>query len=203
MNNIITIGRELGSGGRTIGKLIANTLNVPYYDREVIDESAVRSGLDPEYIANNEQTVSGGFLYNIGMGMSYGYSTPALSLSSQIYIAQAKVIKQFADQGACVIVGRCADHILKDYKNVFKVFVYADMEHRIQRAVEVYGMSEQTAKKEIIKSDKARARHYNLFTDRTWGARKNYDIMLNSGAIGIENCAQIICEAVSHVDNKC
>lgn len=194
MKHIITIGRELGSGGRTVGKRIAAMLGIPYYDRELIDEAAEKSGLAPEFIENNEQTVSGGYLYKLGMGMSYGYRSPVLSLPGQIYIAQAKVIKQFADQGPCVIVGRCADFVLKNYENVFKVFLYADLEHRIQRAVTHYGMDEKTVKKEILKSDKARARHYNLFTDRTWGDRKNYDLMLNSGAIGIEKCAGIICD---------
>ncbi|MDE5898701.1 MAG: cytidylate kinase-like family protein [Treponemataceae bacterium] len=161
MNTIITIGRELGSGGRTIGKLIASKL---------------------------------------GMGMSYGFSNKGLPLFDQIYIAQTKVINELADKGSCVIVGRCADYILKERKNLLRVFIYSDMEHRIERAVQLYGMLQQTAQKEIQKSDKERARHYTIFTDKTWGERAKYDLLLNSGSIGVEKCADLICDMAAQTE---
>ena len=190
MNKIITIGRELGSGGRTIGKLVASKFGIPYYDREIIDNAAEKSGLAASFIELSEQKISNRLLYQIGMGMSYGFTQP---LSEQVYIAQSKVINEFADKGSCVIVGRCADYILKERENLFRVFIYSDMDNRIKRAINSYGLTEHNAKKEIQKSDKERSRHYTIFTDKVWGDRSNYDILLNSGVIGIENCADIIC----------
>lgn len=199
MKKIITIGRELGSGGRTIGKLVANRLGIPYYDRELIDEAAEKSGLATQYIESSEQRLTNSLLYNLAMGTSYGYgilqnaNRQTLPLSEQIYEAQRDVITKFADQGRCVIVGRCADQILADREDVFRVFIYADMDKRVQRGIQEYGMAKQTARKEIEKSDKERSRHYNIFTDKTWGDRHNYDLLLNSSKLDYENCAKIIC----------
>lgn len=199
MKKIITIGRELGSGGRTIGKMVANRLGVPYYDRELIDKAAENSGLTTQYIESSEQRITNSFLYNLAMGTSYGYgilqnaNRQTLPLSEQIYEAQREVITKFANQGRCVIVGRCADQILADREDVFRVFIYADMDKRVQRGIQEYGMAKQTATKEIEKSDKERGRHYNIFTDKTWGDRHNYDLLLNSSKLDYENCAKIIC----------
>ncbi len=195
MNTIITIGRELGSGGRTIGRNVAIKFGIPYYDREIIDKTAEESGLAIDFVKSQEQKISA--FYKLCMGMSYGYGNQLLSLSSQIYQAQVKVIKQLAEQGPCVIVGRCADYILKDREDVLRVFVYSDIEHRINRAVNSYGMNELTARKEIQKSDKERARHYNLFTDSIWGSRENYDLMLDSGYLGLDKCADLICQVAN------
>lgn len=199
MKKIITIGRELGSGGRTIGKMVANRLGVPYYDRELIDKAAENSGLTTQYIESSEQRITNSFLYNLAMGTSYGYgilqnaNRQTLPLSEQIYEAQREVITKFANQGRCVIVGRCADQILADREDVFRVFIYADMDKRVQRGIQEYGMAKQIARKEIEKSDKERGRHYNIFTDKTWGDRHNYDLLLNSSKLDYENCAKIIC----------
>ena len=199
MKKVITIGRELGSGGRTIGKLVANRLGIPYYDRELIDKAAENSGLTTQYIESSEQRITNSFLYNLAMGTSYGYgilqnaNRQTLPLSEQIYEAQREVITKFANQGRCVIVGRCADQILADREDVFRVFIYADMNKRVQRGIQEYGMAKQTARKEIEKSDKERSRHYNIFTDKIWGDRHNYDLLLNSSKMDYENCAKIIC----------
>ena len=199
MKKIITIGRELGSGGRTIGKMVANRLGIPYYDRELIDKTAEKSGLATQYVESSEQRLTNSFLYNLAMGTSYGYgilqnaNRQTLPLSEQIYEAQREVITKFANQGRCVIVGRCADQILADRDDVFRVFIYADMDKRVQRGIQEYGMAKQTARKEIEKSDKERSRHYNIFTDKNWGDRHNYDLLLNSSKLDYENCAKIIC----------
>jgi CMP/dCMP kinase len=198
MKKVITIGRELGSGGRTIGKMVANRLGIPYYDREMIDKAAEKSGLSSQYIESTEQRVTNSFLYSLAMGTSYGYgilesaNSQALPLSEQVYEAQKKVVEEYANKGSCVIVGRCADQILADRDDVLRVFIYADMEKRIQHGIEEYGMSKETAGKEMEKSDKERSRHYNAFTDQEWGGRHNYDLMLNSGLLGYENCMKII-----------
>ncbi len=199
MKRIITIGRELGSGGRTIGKMVANRMGIPYYDRELIDEAAKVTGLSPKYVEGYEQRATNSFLYNLVMGSSYGYgilqsaNKQTLPLTEQIYNAQRDVIQKYAESGSCVIVGRCADGILKDRDDVLRVFIYADMEKRLKHSIETYGMSKETAKDEIERSDRERARHYSAFTDKKWGDRRNYDIMMNSGVLGFENCAKIIC----------
>lgn len=200
MKRIITISRELGSGGRTIGKLVADWKSIPYYDRELIDEAAKVSGVPSEYIEKSDQKVTNSFLYNLAIGSSYGYgmleeaSNQALPLTTQIFCAQQDIIKNYADSGSCVIVGRCADYILRDRDDVLRVFIYADMEKRIEHSVKSYGMPEETARSEIARSDRERARHYNMFTEKEWGDRKNYDVLLNSGELGYENCAKIICD---------
>ncbi len=199
MKKIITIGRELGSGGRTIGKMVANRLGIPYYDRELIDKAAEKSGLAASYVETREQKVTNSFLYNLAMGTSYGYgilqdaNRQTLPLPEQIYEAQSEVIKNYAKQGRCVIVGRCADQILADRDDVLRVFIYADMDKRIERGIREYGMAKQTAAKEIERSDKERSRHYDMFTDRAWGDRHNYDLLLNSSRLEYEDCVKIIC----------
>lgn len=202
MDKIITIGRELGSGGRTIGKLVANKLGIPYYDRELIDKAADKAGLSVPYVETNEQRVTNSFLYNIAMGTSYGYgilenaNKQSLPLSEQVYIAQKDVITGFADQGSCVIVGRCADQILKNRDNIFRVFIYADKRSRANHAINEYGMDREKVEKELKKSDRERSQHYNNFTEKEWGERHNYDLLLNSGALGYEKCADIIISAI-------
>ena len=198
MKGVITIGRELGSGGRTIGKAVAEKLGVAYYDRELIDAAAKESGLSPDFIEKNEQAVTGSFLYNIAMGNSYSYGmlglagTNTLPLTMQVFLAQQKVILEYT-KTPCVIVGRCADYILRDREDVLKVFVYSDLEKRAQRAIERYGCDRKKALDLIAKSDKGRARHFATFTDWDWGDRSNYDLMVNSGSIGIDRSVEIIC----------
>ncbi len=138
------------------------------------------------------------------MGTSYGYgileaaNKQSLPLTEQVYIAQQQIIKECAKKGGCVIVGRCADAILDDSYDVFKVFIYADTKARIQRCVSQYGMSAETAQKQIKQSDKARSCHYNTFTDKEWGDRHNYDLMLNSSVLGFQKCANTICAAIQN-----
>lgn len=199
MKKIITIGRELGSGGRTIGKLAANKLGIPYYDRELIDEAAKKSGLSTGFVETNEQRVTNSLLYSLAMGTSYGTGilknagVQALPLSEQVYIAQKDVITEYADKGRCVIVGRCADQILAGRDDVLRIFIYADPVRRAEHSVKAYGMTKDTAMKEIQRSDKERSRHYSSFTEKVWGDRHNYDLLLNSGVLGFENCAKIVC----------
>ena len=205
MNQVITIGRELGSGGRTVGKEVARLLNIPYYDRELIDEAAKESGLSSDFIENNEQEITSSFLYNLAMGNSYTYGmlglggTNSMPLTMQVFLAQQKVIQKYA-ANPCVIVGRCADFILREKTNVLRVFIYASMEERIRRAVEEYGYSEKKALDVIAKSDKGRARHYATFTEWDWGDRRKYDLMLNAGSLGVDAAAQMICHAAQDAE---
>lgn len=202
MKKVITISRELGSGGSTIGKMIANQLNISYYDRELIDKAAEKSGLTSKYVETAEQKITNSFLYNLAMGTNYGYgileaaNKQSLPLTEQVYIAQQQIIKECAKKGSCVIVGRCADAILDNDFDVFKVFIYADMKDRIQRCMSQYNISRETAQKQIKQSDRARSCHYVTFTDKEWGNRHNYDIMINSSDLGYQKCANIICSIV-------
>ena len=153
----------------------------------------------------NEQAVTGSFLYNLAMGNSYTYGTlgmtgtNALPLTMQVFLAQQKVILEYA-KNPCVLVGRCADFILRERSDVFKVFIYSDMEKRIARAVERYGCDRKRAIDLIAKSDKGRARHYATFTDWDWGSRSNYDLMINSGSVGVERAADIICTCAGKLE---
>ncbi len=193
---VITIGREYGSGGRTIGKLVAEKLGIPYYDRELVDKAAKQSGLAVEAIEENDQIVTRSFLYDLAIGTSYGYVNSAgvpLDLNTQVFLAQREAILEFS-QSPCVIVGRCADYILRDRDDVLKVFIYADRKARLERIVKEYGEDPGKAEKLLAQSDKRRARHYEEFTDSIWGARRNYDVMLNSATIGQEQTVAMICD---------
>lgn len=202
-NIIITIGRELGSGGRTIGKLVAKELGIDYYDYEIIDETAKKSGFSTDFIAQSEQRVTNSLLYNLALGSSYGMSPygrgNSINLETQLFLIQQKIIKEIADKGSCVIVGRCADYILREYENLFRVFVYADIEQRRKHLIENYGYSPETTIKEIKKADKRRSGHYLTFTEQHWGRRQNYDLMINSGLLGIEKSSQLIVETAKKI----
>ena len=204
MNGIITIGRELGSGGRTIGKKVADALKIPYYDRELIDEAAKQSGLSAEFIEQNEQAVTSSFLYNLAMGNSYTYGmlglsgSDALPLTTQVFLAQQQVILKYA-ASPCVIVGRCADFVLRDKPNVLRVFIFSEIEKRVERAIEEYGCDKKKALDLINKSDKGRSRHYATFTDWDWGDRRHHDLMINSATVGFDGAAGIICSTAERL----
>lgn len=212
MKKIITISREYGSGGRLIGKLVAETLGYDFYDKEIIDMAAQESGLSPDFIKKTEQNLSSGFLYNLLLGSSYSGTangassingTQMLPLADQVFNAERKVILDLAKKGNCVIVGRCADYILNtsdeiDSKSLLNVFIYGNLEEKLKRIEDLYKEPEQAAKKTIQQIDKRRANHYNTFTEATWGDRKNYDIMINSSTAGIEETARLISEIAKH-----
>lgn len=210
MKKIITISREYGSGGRLIGKLIAESLGYDFYDKEIIDMAAQESGLSPDFIKKTEQNISSSWLYNLLLGSTYsgtasGQATkvigtqPVLPLADQVFNAQRKTILNLAKKGSCVIVGRCADFILStneeiDKNDLFNVFIYADMEEKLKRIETLYKETESAAKKTITQIDKRRANHYNTFTDNIWGNRQNYDLMINSSVLGIEETANLITQ---------
>ena len=190
---IITISREFGSGGRKIGEEVAKKLGINYYDKAIIDKAAQSSGLSPEFIEKEEQTFSNSILFNLATsGGQFGVS--GTSLVDKIYVSESKAIKDFADKGPCVIVGRCADYVLRD-KKCFNVFVYADDTFKMKRIVNDYGFDDKQVSKLIKTRDKTRARHYNYYCDRLWGDRKNYHLLINSAAYGIDKTSDLIIEA--------
>lgn len=186
---VITIAREYGSGGRYIGKLVAEKLGIKLYDKEFIEELSDKTGLTDEYIEANEQKRN--LLDNFNNAY-YG----GLNNSDELFIKESEFIKKIAKNNSCVIVGRCADYILKDKKNVIKVFIYNSLENKIKRAKKYYGMKDN-CKKEINKINKLRENHYNHYTDREWKDTANYDICLNSDEVGIEKSVDIICKMAS------
>lgn len=206
MKKIITISREYGSGGSAIGKIIAEKLGWKYYDKQLIDLAADESGLSPKFIEKSEQSLSSGWLYNMMLGSNYSsnYATATtpntLPLVDQIYNAQRTIILKVAKESPCVIVGRCADYILHTSEefadsDILKLFVYANPDDRIKRAIEAYGIPEKDAKKTITQVNKRRANHYNTFTEWTWGAYEHYDMLINSSYAGIEGTAGLIVDA--------
>ncbi len=186
---VITISREYGSGGRYIGRLIADKLGIKFYDKDFVIKLAKETGLSEEYIENHEQKRT-----NLA-GLNNGYYV-GLDNSDELFIKESELIQKVAKKESCVIIGRCADFILKDQKNVIKVFVYANQENKIKRAVEFYGLNQTKAEKEIKRIDKLRANHYKHYTEKEWNNHKNYDICINSGTLGVEKSAELICELV-------
>ena len=188
-NRIITISREFGSGGRTVGKQVAQKLNIPCYDQELIEKIAEESGFAPAYIKEQgEYAVRAGWLSNALAGrFSNGLTT-----QDQLWLLQRKVILELAEKGPCVIVGRCADYILRNEADCLTAFIHADMEKRGQRIVEIYGEREESPEKRLRDKDKRRAAYYQMYTDMTWGDARHYHVALDSGVLGIETCVSIL-----------
>lgn len=190
MNKVITISREFGSGGRTVGKLVAEKLGIPCYDQELIQKIAQESGYCEEFVAEKTEKAHNKFLSNTFAFRDY-YGN---SIQDKIWLAQLKAIVEVANKGPCVIVGRCADFILAETSDLLRVFIHADNETRAKRIVEQYGESDQSPEKRLKEKDKRRAAYYQVNTDKKWGDIKNYDVALSTSVLGIEKCADIIAE---------
>jgi len=189
MNRVITISREFGSGGRTIGKLVAERLGIPCYDQELIEKIEEKSGLAKDFIAERgEYTLKGGWLANAFADRSLN----GLSVQDYLWTVQRKIIIELAEKGPCVIVGRCADYILDGKADCLKVFIHASIEKRAKRIVEKYGESSESPEKRLRDKDIRRSAYYHFYTDVEWGIAKNYDVALDSGTIGLERCVDII-----------
>lgn len=186
-NRIITISREFGSGGRTVGKRTAEQLGIPCYDRELIQKIAGKSGFAEGYIKSLDETASGGFLASAFSNRTFGQTN-----EDYLWNIQRKVILELAEQGPCVIVGRCADFILRDQADCLTVFIHADLAFRAQRIVQVYGEREDSPEQRIRDKDKRRAAYHRFYTDMKWGYAKNYQISLDSGLLGIDACVEVL-----------
>ena len=195
---IITISRQFGSGGRTIGREVADKLGIPFYDKELVDQIAMESGFAPQFVEEHGEHSPGRSL------LSYAFAPQGvpgimngLSTADFLWNIQCSVILQLAEKGPCVIVGRNADYILKDREDVLHVFIHADEASRADRIVRLYGESEKSPKARLIEKDKRRKVNYQHYTGRTWGAAENYDVCFNSGVLGVEYCAQVIVDMVN------
>ena len=189
-NRIITIGREFGSGGRTIGREVAKKLGIPCYDQDLIEKMAEESGFTREYVEKESENASLGSWAASALGMDGTYTAP--TNQDRLWAVQSRIIREIAEKESCVIVGRCADVILEDKADLLRVFIHADFDARAKRIVEKYGETEIPTEKRLRDKDKRRALYYQFYTDRKWGDIENYDIILNSSALGLERCVDII-----------
>ena len=196
---IITISREFGSGGRTVGRKVAEALGIPFYDKALVDQIAVESGFAPKFIEEHGEHSPGNSLFSYAFapqgvpGVMNGLST-----ADFLWSIQCNVILQLADKGPCVIVGRNADYILKDRAEALHVYVFADTPYRAERIVRLYGESEKSPEARLAEKDKRRRVNYQHYTGRTWGQAQNYDLCLDTGVLGIDQCADIIVGIVKN-----
>lgn len=188
---MITISREFGSGGRTIGRKVAQELGFAFYDKELIEKVAQESGFDKQYIEEQGEYAP---TKNFFAYAFIGRDRNGMSVSDYIWQAQRKIILDLAEKGNCVIVGRCADYILKDREDCLNVFIHADMEKRAERIVKLYGETDREPKKRLEEKDKKRKVNYRYYTDRDWGISQNYHLCLDSGEFGIQKCVEMITE---------
>lgn len=190
---IITISRQFGSGGRTVGRMVAEKLGIPFYDKELVEQVALESGFAPKFVEEHGEHSPGKSLFSYAFapqgvpGVMNGLST-----ADFLWNIQCGVILQLADQGPCVIVGRNADYILKDREDVLHIFIHADMDYRSDRIVRLYGESEKSPEARLKEKDKRRSVNYQHYTGRTWGNAENYDLCINTAVIGVENAAELI-----------
>ena len=198
-NLIITISRQYGSGGREIGRRLAERLGIPYYDKELIILAAERSGYARSLFEEADQKASNSMIFSLmrAGSMVNSYDLP---LNDKIYLIQSGVIQQVARQGSCVIVGRCADYVLQDRLPRVNVFIHAALQKRMDRAVKVYGLSPDDVQSVLLKTDKRRETYYNYYTGRKFGDARNYTLSLDSLGVGIENAVRVMADYVESWD---
>ncbi len=196
-NTIITISREYGSGGRIIGQKVSEKLGIPFYDNELITLAAERSGINEEYFKEVDTMPKSSIILSLSV-LSPSTEVYGMPLNEKIFLTQSKVIREVAEEGPCVIVGRCADYVLENNPNVVNVFIHSSMPNRVKRVKEVYGDKvHDNIESYIKKIDRRRASYYSFFTDKSWGKANNYSLVLNSDQIGIDNCVDIIIDYIN------
>ena len=198
---IITIARQYGSGGREIGEKVAELLGIPLFDKQLITDAASKGNLNEDVIRKTDETAANSLLYTLAMGsnvvgttMHFGYKMP---INDKLFILQAEVIKEYAERGSCVIIGRCSDYVLREEENVFRLFIYGDLDHRKARVAARHPEIKSSQVVDVInKTDRRRASYYNFYTGNKWGKYDNYDMAINSSTFGIEGRAQLIYASV-------
>lgn len=194
--NIIAIEREYASGGKTIGQQVGQLLNMPCYGQEILERVALAHGLEPDYVAHLEERPTNSFLYTLVTMANASMNGGDLSAEGQLYLAEAREIYDIVLQGPCIILGRCAGHILKDRNDVLRVFIHGSRDFRRQRAIDTYGIDPKEADAKLRQSDKRRSDFYNLNAGKKWDDKKAYHMMLDSSQLGIEACVDLICRAM-------
>lgn len=206
MNTIITIGRQYGSGGREIGERVAGHFGIKYYDKELLSRAAKESGFCQEMIESHDERPTNSFLYNLVMDTySFGYNASSfmdMPISHKVFLAQFDTIRKMADESACVIVGRCADYALSEYKNSLHLFIYGEEDSKVKRIMERNNISEAAAREMMLKKDKQRQSYYNYYSSKKWGRADSYDLCLNSSKFGIDGTVRLIIQAVEDFEAK-
>lgn len=195
MKSVITIGRQFGCGGREIGKALSERLGIPFYDKELIEYASAQSGINAEVLEQYDERATNSLLYSLSIS-SYSYigtavSSPQMPLNDQLYISQSEIIKKLADEGPCIILGRCSDYVLRGRDDVLNVFLHADLDIRIEHIMNKYSLPKAKAKEMIKKTDRRRASYYNYYTHQKWGDYKNFDLSINS-KVGIDKVVNLI-----------
>lgn len=208
-NTIITIGRQYGSAGREIGYKVAADLGIKLYDKEMLDRAAKESGICQELFETHDEKPTSSFLYSLVMDTySLGYTSGSytdMPINHKVFLAQFDAIKKIADEGPCILVGRCADYALEEYDNVLSLFIHAKMDARIHRIARIYDLTDAKARDLIVKTDKKRASYYNYYSNKKWGAAESYHMCLDSSALGINGTAEAIerlIELKENTENK-
>ena len=207
MNTIITIGRQFGSGGREIGEKLAEHFGIKCYDKELLSRAAKESGFCEEMIQNHDERPTNSFLYNLVMDTySFGYNASSfvdMPISHKVFLAQFDTIKKIADEGPCVIVGRCADYALADYDNVLNLFIHGDEECKIKRLKERFDdiTTDDKAREMMNKKDKQRQSYYNYYSSKKWGRADSYDLCINSSILGIDGTVKFIIQYIEDFEN--
>lgn len=205
INTIITIGRQFGSGGREIGKKLAEDLGIKLYDKEMLDRAAKESGICQELFETHDEKPTNSFLYSLVMDTySLGYSSGTyndMPLNHKVFLAQFDAIKKIAEEGPCILVGRCADYALESYDNVMSVFIHADLNARIRRVARIYDLTDAKAKDMCLKTDKKRASYYNYYTNKKWGDVESYDFSLSSSELGIDGTVDALKKLIEIREN--
>ena len=200
MKTVITIGRQFGTGGHEIGQKLASKLGIKCYDKEIITHAAQDSGLCPEIMANNDERPTNSFLYNLVMDTySFGITNTNyvdMPLSHKVFLAQFDTIKKLANEGPCVIIGRCADYALAEHPHVLNLFIYGDMDRRVQRIMDKYKVSDKVARDMILKKDKQRSSYYNYYSTKKWGKAETYDLCVDSTVLGRDGTVELLCQFV-------
>lgn len=199
---VITISRQCGSGGRYVGEKLAKELGIPCYDEKLMDMVAKESGFAPDFVEEKGERITGSLLFNIASSLSYAsnvLSGNGMSLQDEIYFIQNRIIKELAEKESCVIVGRCADYVLREREDCLHVFIHADEQSKLERAVKYYDFPKKDAASILKKKDRARYNHYKYYTDKDWGMASNYDLCLNSGLLGIDGCVAVIRSVLEKV----
>ncbi len=206
MNTVVTIGRQFGSAGREIGKKVAEYFDIKFYDRDLLTRAAKESGFCEEMIQNHDERPTNSFLYNLVMDTySFGYNNSSfvdMPISHKVFLAQFDTIKKIADEGPCVIVGRCADYALADRNNVVDIFIYGNEECKIKRIMEKYALTENKAREMIIKKDKQRQSYYNYYSSKKWGRADSYDLCINSSVLGEDGTVKLIIQYVEDFEKR-
>ena len=194
---IITIGRELGSGGREIGMKLSEKLNIPFYDKEILEKAAKESGYSEEIFEKHDEKPTSSFLYALAMGVNAFNQNYQRPLMLEIYLAQFETIKKLAEEGSGIFIGRCSDYVLSDVPEAFHIFVHADLETRIERTMKKHDVSAEKAEEMCRRNDKDRSSYYNYYSNTVWGDSRHYDLCVNTTKMGIDNSVEMIIKCIN------